>query len=274
MTTITESLLSGLPEITLTEDGKHYVSEGKEYQRVTDVISKVLPPYLAPWAEKVGQQAAITIFRATGTLPDTQAELANQARQMGITCDDEKTNGGDRGQALHQAIEAMIRTNEPVVDLHDFDNPEHRLYAQSFAEWMLDYQPIFEEAEVRIVHPELGYAGTFDAIGKVTARPKGARGPDLTGKRLIFDFKTNVEAKVYDQHLFQLAGYHLACEHFGIPVHGSAVVAVGPKGQMKKKTPYTFKANYIQPHAFGGVIEFHRLVQSQKARNPLARKAK
>jgi hypothetical protein len=47
-------LLAGLPEITLTPDGKRYVSEGKEYRRVTDIISKVLPPYLTPWAEKVG----------------------------------------------------------------------------------------------------------------------------------------------------------------------------------------------------------------------------
>lgn len=34
-------LLAGLPEITLTPDGKRYVSEGKEYRRVTDIISKV-----------------------------------------------------------------------------------------------------------------------------------------------------------------------------------------------------------------------------------------
>lgn len=265
-------LLAGLPEITLTPDGKRYVSEGKEYRRVTDIISKVLPPYLTPWAEKVGQQAALHIYQHTGQLPETQSELMQEARNLGITCEDEKNKGADRGSALHKAIEAMIASHNPVVDLNDFDNPEHRLYAQSFSQWMLDYQPEFHEAEVTLVHPELGYAGTFDAIGTCRARPKGARGTDLTGKTILLDWKTNTEAKTYDQHLWQLAGYELACQYHGIPVEGSAVVALGPSGQMKRKTPYSFKANYVEPAAFEEVMRFYGVTVKQKENNPLARK--
>lgn len=265
-------LLAGLPEITLTPDGKRYVSEGKEYRRVTDIVSKVLPPYLTPWAEKVGQQAALHIYQHTGQLPETQSELMQEARNLGITCEDEKNKGADRGSALHKAIEAMIASHNPVVDLNDFDNPEHRLYAQSFSQWMLDYQPEFHEAEVTLVHPELGYAGTFDAIGTCRARPKGARGTDLTGKTILFDFKTNVEAKTYDQHLYQLAAYELACEYWGIKTEGAAVVAVGPSGQTKKKTPYTFKPSFVQSHAFKGVLDFYNLIEEQRKLNPMGRK--
>lgn len=262
-----------LPEITLNEDGKLYNADGTDYLRVTSIIDKVLPPYLAPWAEGVGLNAAWEIFQRGGR-PNSLAELKQLVREAGLTCEDEKVAGGERGAALHLAIEAMIRTGEPSVDLNDFEDPEHALYAQSFAQWMLDYNPVFEEAEVRIVHPELGYAGTFDAIGVCRSRPKGARGLDLTGKRVLFDFKTNKEAKVYEQHLYQLAGYHLACDYYGIEVEGSAVVALGPMGQVKKKVPYTFKANHVEPEAFRGVVDFYNLTRAQAALNPLARKAK
>lgn len=260
-----------IPEIHLSENGQNYVCDGQEFTRVTQIIKKVLPPYLAPWAEKVGQHAAFQIFDMGGR-PDSPEELTRMIRDAGLTCEEEKNRGADRGQALHQAIEAMILTGEPTVDLHDFDDPEHRLYAQSFSQFMLDYRPVFERSEVRIVHPELGYAGTLDAIGKLTARPKGARGPDVTGQTVVFDFKTNLEAKVYEQHLFQLAAYELALARWDVPVRGSVVVAVGPSGQTKKKTPYTVKVNHVQPEAFEGIMAFWELIGRQAARNPLGRK--
>lgn len=263
--------MEALPDIQLTEDGKHYVANGQKFVRVTQVIHKVLPPYLAPWAEGVGQKAALEIYKRDGTLPDSPAELAQLVKAAGLTCEDEKTEGGDRGSALHLAIEAMIRTGSPAIDLSDFENPEHAEYAKGFAAWVMDYQPVFEEAEVRIIHPELGYAGTFDAIGKVTARPKGARGDDLTNRRIIFDFKTNKAKKVYDQHLYQLAAYELACERFGIEVEGSAVVSIGPPSQVKGK-PYAFKPNYIESDAFVTVMNLYRTLDQQKSRNPLGRK--
>ena len=263
-------MIEQLPEIALSEDGRCYIYEGKEYVRVTDIIHKVLPPYLAPWAEEVGQKAALALYQRDGHLPSTIGELKQAVRQAGLTCDDEKTKGGDRGSALHQAIEAMILTGD-VLSVSDFENPEHAKYAQSLAEWMLDYRPVFEHAEIRVVHPTLGYAGTFDAIGKVTARPKGARGIDLTGKRIIFDFKTNKAKSVYEQHLFQLAAYELACGEWGIEVEGSAVVAVGPMGDVKGK-PYAFRPNYVESKSFEQIMATYQMILEQKARNPLGRK--
>lgn len=260
-----------LPEITLNEDGSHYVYEGVEYERVTKIIHEAMPPYLAPWAEKVGHEAMYKVMDGRSSENYSLEQARQDIREAGLTCEDEKTKGGDRGQALHQAIEAMIRTEELVVDPSDFEDPEHVKYAQSFAAFMADYRPTFEQAEVRIVHPELGYAGTFDAIATCRARPKGARGPDMTGKRLILDWKTNVSKKVYDSHLYQLAAYELALNYWQEPVDGAAVVAIGPYGDVKGK-PYAFKVNYVEPDAFRSMVEWRRVVERQKSLNPLGRK--
>lgn len=266
------SLLEALPEVELTEDGKHYVWDGQEFERVTHIIHESMPPYLAPWAEKVGQQAVLTVYdQFGGWLPSGDpGKLQEMIRDAGLTCEDEKKAGQDRGAALHQAIEAMVRTGEPTLALEDFDHPEHLLYAQSFGQWMIDYQPEFLDAEVRIVHPEHGYAGTFDGIVIPRARPKGARGPDVTGQRVLIDYKTNVGKKVYASHLYQLAAYQLALEYWKQPVDAAAVVAIGPMGKVKGK-PYSFKVSYIEPPAFGKLMEFYHVLKAQKKLNPLGR---
>lgn len=263
-------IVDALPDIELSESGRTYVYEDEEFVRVTDVIHKVLPPYLAPWAEGVGQQAALAIYERDGSLPQSLTELKQLVEEAGLTCEQEKKAGADRGSNLHLAIEAMIRTGE-IVSVGDFEDPEHAKYAQSFAQFMLDYEPEFEDAEIRVVHPELGYAGTFDAIGRVTTKPKGARGVDLTGKRIVFDFKTNKAKSVYEQHLYQLAAYELALAHWGVEVEGSAVVALGPAGDVKGK-PYTFRGNYVEPVAFEQLMSMYQTLQEQRNRNPLRRK--
>jgi hypothetical protein len=260
-----------LPELELTDDGSHYLYDGKPLERVTQIIHKAMPPYLAPWAEKVGQRAMYEVIMKYNDKEHSFESYVQEIREAGLTCDDEKTKGADRGQALHQAIEAMIETGEPAVDLDDFENPEHAKYAQSFAAFMVDYRPTFERAEIRVCQPELGYAGTFDAIATCRARPKGARGTDLTGKRIILDWKTNVGKKVYESHLYQLAAYQLAMDYWDEPVEGAAVVALGPMGDIKGK-PYSFKPNHVEPEAFEAMVKWCRVVERQKTLNPLARK--
>lgn len=262
-----------LPELEFTEDGKYYVYDGVELERVTAIVSDALPPYLAPWAEKVGQEAMYRVCGGGDGAMLSLEEARSQIRDMGLTCEDEKVKGQDRGQALHQAIEAMILSEDLAVDPRDFDDPEHAKYARSFALFMAEYRPKFEVAEVRVCYPELGYAGTFDAIATLTARPKGARGPDVTGKRIILDWKTNVSKKTYESHLYQLAAYQLAMERWDEPVDAAAVVAIGPMGDVKGK-PYTFKVNHVEPEAFRAMIEWRRVLQAQKANNPLGRTPK
>jgi hypothetical protein len=261
-------MISELQQIELSEDGKHYLYNGEDFMRVTDVIGKVMPPYLVPWSEKVGQTAMHEVMSRNPGL--SLEEAKQEIREAGLTTEDEKRAGGDRGSALHLAIESMVRTGD-ILSVSDFDNPEHVKYAQSFAQFVLDYRPEFEEAEVRIVHPELGYAGTFDCIATCRARPKGARGPDITGKRLILDWKTNVSKSVYPSHLYQCAAYELAAQYWNLGVEGSAVVAIGPMGDIKGK-PYTFRSSYIEPQAFEQIVKTYNLLEEQKARNPLGRK--
>lgn len=254
----------------LNEDGSQYVHGDKGYDRVTTVVHKALPPYLAPWAEKVGQQAALTIYKNTGTLPDTPEELKEAVRMAGLTTDHEKKAGGLRGAEIHFAMEAWIKQGVPPA-LDDFE-PEVRPYAQTLAQWLIDYEPEFEASEIMLYHPELGYAGTCDAIGRVTKRPKGARHPDINGKRIVFDFKTNKNKAVYEQHYAQLAAYELALHAHGVEVEGSAVVAVGPSPA--RGSPYRFAVNFWEPEDWLPVMGLFRMLEQVKQKNPNARKPK
>ncbi len=253
----------------LGEDGKKYEKEGREFDRVTNVIHKALPPYLTPWAEKVGREAVMKLYALNGgNLPSDPEEVAEEVKTQGWTTEAEKKSGGLRGAEIHFAMEAWIKQGVPPT-LSDFE-PEVRPYAQTLAQFLVDYEPEFEAAEIMLYEPELRYAGTCDAIGKVTKRPKGARHPEVTGKRLVFDFKTNKNKAVYDQHYAQLAAYEYALASHDVQVDGSAVVAIGPHGI--PGSPYRFAVNYWEAEDWLPVIGLYRALENVKQKNPNKRK--
>ena len=270
MTTQTDGLaeLIANPPV-LSEDGKNYEHGGASYDRVTTVIHKALPPYLTPWAEGVGREAVLKLYALNGgNLPSDPQEVAEAVKREGWTTDQEKKAGGLRGAEIHFAVEAWIKQGIPP-DLSDFE-PEVRPYAQTLAQFLVDYEPEFEASEIMLYEPTLGYAGTCDAIGSVTKRPKGARHPEVTGQRLVFDFKTNKNKAVYDQHYAQLAAYELALDHHGVKVDGSAVVAIGPHGI--PGSPYRFAVNYWDAEDWLPVIALYHLLQDVRDKNPNKRK--
>lgn len=251
----------------LNEDGSQYVHGDKGYDRVTTVVHKALPPYLAPWAEKVGQEAMWKVLGEGD--PHVGLERARELiKERGLTTDHEKKAGGLRGAEIHFAMEAWIKQGVPPA-LDDFE-PEVRPYAQTLAQWLIDYEPEFEASEIMLYHPELGYAGTSDAIGRMTKRPKGARHPDITGKRIVLDFKTNKNKAVYEQHYAQLAAYELALHAHGVEVEGSAVVAVGPSPA--KGSPYRFAPSFWPRESWLPIMALYRMLEEVKALNPNARK--
>ena len=261
-----DTLISNAP--ILDEDGKQYVHGDRGYDRVTTILHKALPAYLAPWAEGVGRKAVHTTYLNSGrSLPDSYEELEKVVQRAGLTTEHEKKAGGLRGAEIHFAMEAWIKQGVPP-SLGDFE-PEVRPYAQTLARWLMDYEPEFEASEIMLFHPELGYAGTCDAIGRVTKRPKGVRHPDVTGKRIVLDFKTNKNKSVYEQHYAQLSAYELALNYHGVDVEGSAVVAIGPSPG--KGTPYRFAVNFWEPEDWLPVMNLYMLLQKVKAQNPNSR---
>ena len=254
----------------LTEDGKQYLVESIPHPRTTDILHAVLPPYLAPWAEGVGAKGMHRLYEQNGSLGSLE-ECKELIKAAGWDCEAERASGASRGLEVHFAVEAWIKQGVPPT-ISDFE-PDARPYAQTLCQWLIDYEPEFECSELMVWHSELIYAGTIDAIGKVTKRPKGTRHVDITGKRLAFDFKTNKEKKVYfPQHYFQLAAYELALEHHSIEVDGSAVVALGPHGVKGK--PYRVAPNYVRPEMWKSVMQMYQTLQAAKALNPNKRKEK
>lgn len=267
-----EALLDS--QIALSENGRRYELEGEEYVRVTDVIHATMPPYLAPWAEQVGIKAAHRIYEQEKELPDNWRTTLEMAKQMQIDHEGERNKGASRGLESHLALEAWIKHGHPP-DLSDFE-PEHRPFAMSLCEFLVDCEPEFESAEVTVWHPELRYAGTFDAIGKITRRPEGARWPEeILGKRFVWDLKTNKERRVYSpQHYMQLAAYRHALDFHGVDVDGEAVIAIGPSPWKTSGKPYTVAPNYFPARLWPPIVAAYNAIEEGKALNPRGRNGK
>lgn len=257
--------------VGLSEDERSYELDGENYTRVTDIIKKALPPYLVPWAENTGIQATHSVYETMGgSLPPDWTTTRDMARQMGKDTESQKKAGANRGANIHFANDAWIEQGIPP-SLEDFE-PEHRPYAQAYCQFLVDYEPEFECSEVTVWHPDLKYAGTFDAIATLTKRPPRVRHPDVRGKRLILDYKTNKDKRIYfPQHHFQLAAYRHGLDFHGVPVDGEAVVAIGPKKE-GGGLPYCVGVNYVPARLWPPVVAMWRAIEEAQALNPSARK--
>ncbi len=257
-------------KIELVDDGATYFLDGQVYDRVTDIISKVLPPYLVPWAENTGQEAMFKLLRENPSGEWTLENARGAIQGAGWDCESQKKEGGRRGAETHFAVEAWIKQGIPPT-LEDFE-PEHRPYARTLCQFLVEYEPVSTHSEITVHHPDLGYAGTIDALGKATKRPKGVRHKDITGLNLAWDFKTNKEKKVYDQHYFQLAAYRCGLDYHGVAVDGEAVVAIGPTPWKNSGKPYRVAPNYFPASVWPAANAFYRALTQAKAANPNRRK--
>ncbi len=121
-------------------------------------------------------------------------------------------------------------------------------------------------------HPGLQYAGTIDAIGKLTKFPKGARWPNIKGKRFAFDMKSNQARRIYSpQHYFQLAAYRHCLDHHGIEVDGEAVIAIGPSPWKNGGKPYTLGVNYVEARLWEPIVRAYRALEEARQANPRSR---
>lgn len=255
-------------EIAIAPNGTTYSLEGEDYARVTAILHKVLPPFLSVWAEKVGIQAAHEVYRnMNNSLPTSWEDTRHVARQMGIDIEGQKEAGGKRGAESHFALESWIKQGIPP-SLEDFE-PEHRPYAQTLCAFLVETEPEFECSELTVWHPELGYAGTIDAIGKITKKP--ARCPNIVGKRFAWDLKSNQDKRIYVQHYMQLAAYRLCLDYHGIEVDGEAVIAIGPSPWKNSGSPFSVGVNYVPARLWPPIVNAYRALEEARNLNPRSR---
>jgi len=260
-----------------------YEYDGQKYPSVTTIIGSVLDkPAITPWAYKSGIEGALYVLQQEATaakklndiqdyvLNTTPDLLANEIKTYGKDIESKKNDGGNRGLIVHEWVEA-VANNKPEPNVP----PEQEPFINSIYAWLEDYEPVFLESEQKIVHPGIGYAGTFDALAVISKHPPRKRHTDLTGKTCLIDFKTNNQGTVYaDQHLPQVEAYAEAYTNAmgGSPIDERVVVGIGPAKDNKPK--YQTTVSYANFQIFAPLVEYYKQRELVRAANPNGRKKK
>lgn len=119
---------------------------------------------LIHWAAQETAKAAIKSARTVGTMVEEQGE--DEAIKWLADSRYRTTKGArsaaELGTAVHGACEDYALTGtRPDVD------DEVRPFLDQFDSWAQRFQPVYHAAEMTVYHPDLGYAGTLDAILEV-----------------------------------------------------------------------------------------------------------
>ncbi|HEY4452357.1 MAG TPA: PD-(D/E)XK nuclease family protein [Solirubrobacteraceae bacterium] len=163
---------------------------------VTSALKVIDKPALLGWAERCGVEGALRLERAGSLIyPDggrvAVEDAISMVRQTGQGADARRDAGGERGNAIHEALRLYNELGD-VPKLGDFD-PEVRGYVQGLCRWLLASRPepiLVEQVVGSMTH---GYAGRFDLLA------------DIDGQKVLVDLKTAARTYV-EQHL-QIAAY-------------------------------------------------------------------
>jgi hypothetical protein len=252
-----------IPDVQVTPpgDGTEYGCHlcGKKHPRITSMLDACLPKYaLTPWAEKIGQKAMFDVLTDS---PELSYDAARERiKTRGLTTEEAKNSGGDRGGAVHEYLEEYIATGD--FGDTDFYGEAVKPYLLQLVRFLDDYEPEFLGSEFYLVHCELGYAGRCDGVCKIGKQPPRRNKPvDLTGKTVLFDLKTNALGRVYAPgHLYQTAGYRLAWDWLGgEELDHEIIVAVGEES-------YQVKVSTYSPQSFAPLAAFYHSMQAEKGR--------
>lgn len=196
---------------TTGSNGRHYTWRDERFPSVTTIISRGVPkPALPNWAARKVAETAVEQHHIWQPMArhdqidwlkrspwrDTQA-----AQITGSTIHD---------WAEKRALGIPVTTS-------DLD-PEHRPYAESWLSFVHMCEPTWEMAEASVYSREHNYAGTLDALLRLSDRAvekiAEAGGPDMSGLILV-DYKTS-RSGIYPEVALQLAAYRHA-EFVGLP---------------------------------------------------------
>lgn len=147
-----------------------------------------------------------------------------------------KQAAGDKGSAVHLAIERIIRGEEFRIDTKIEDRNrsteqdlatrelayEELLCVKSFLDWKRDTEAdyIIETLanEVTVFSETHGYAGTVDWVVRLTPQPEGKNPLKLSGPTpFVIDFKTSKQ--VWKEYELQISAYRVALENGENPLY-------------------------------------------------------
>lgn len=199
-----------MPLLPLIGEEPELTKESPEDARlwsVTTLIGALDKPALVPWAALRTAEAAVD--------SDTwRYLLENEGRDAAVSwlkaarfrAPKGQRSATELGTAVHKAIERKLLDKEGRYAEQDRMDLELRPYLHAANQWLKDFKPKFEAAEITVFSPRYGYAGTADMFAEVD------------GVKFIIDTKTTREPydrsgklkTPYPEVALQLAAYRHA----------------------------------------------------------------
>lgn len=175
--------------VEVTRNRYGYRIDGEFLRRVTTFVNGIPKDALPPWAAKTVAEFAVEHKDAWETLPKTDAVKLLKGVPWS-----KRDDAGDRGTAVHRALEAIVRGQPIPDDLATEDELQCAIAAEEFLR-SEPWTPL--GSEVTVLSKRYGYAGTFDLLAK-----------DAAGTTWILDYKTS--SGIYASHAVQQAAYQNA----------------------------------------------------------------
>ena len=187
-------------------DNKNYRINGKDYNRVTQVLGIIAKPGITSWAARVGRKKVEAIIKRRCDLGTVVHNLFER------TLKGESFNLGNYEQEIQN-------------DLNLFD------------EFKINTCLEPEALEQNIWSNKYGYAGTMDYVGEYKSHTKymvkGHKAKFMKGARVVGDWKTS--ADIYPQYWMQLAAYICAFEELTGEKLEGAFIAQFRNGKIRVK---------------------------------------
>ena len=245
-----------------------YKVNGKEVPSVTGVLDILEKGGLPWWGMKVGIEGVLQLSNADNlALYSTVEEWVELLTQHKLTVNHVRDQAGDRGQAVHDALELWASGNyvlpEPLIYA-----PEEQGYVRGLRDFLIDCGAEAVASEVMVGSAKHKYAGRFDLRARiphdtdVVVKTYPVRKPlrgRLEGGEWLLDLKTS--KGVYDTHYLQLEAYETASIECGYePTIQRGVIHVTEDGRYELAVS---KATFTD---FKAVLSAYKRLQALKAR--------
>ena len=180
-------LIEAAPTVDLKLNRYGYEVDGKQYRRVTFLLGGIPKDWLGAWAAKMVAQYAVEYRESWEKLPKADAIKLLKQSAWG-----KRDRAGDRGTAVHNAIEAYLQ-GTTLPDM----NEDESACAEAASAFLRERGSRILGAEVTVYNVTHSYAGTLDVWEQ---RADGTPG--------ILDWKTS--SAIHDSHAIQQVAYQRA----------------------------------------------------------------
>lgn len=207
----------------------------REVPSVTTVLGVLDKPALVWWGQRIGMEGALELLRE-GVLRDDLDAMIDELTARKITVNHVRDKAGDRGQAVHDALENWARHGHmPDPSIYP---EEQEGYVRGLVAFLRDIpsaEPV--GAEVLVASSQYGYAGRYDLRVRTNAEHEivvrrtatKVRRRTLKPGLLLVDLKTS--KGVYSSHARQLEAYEQASLESGYePTDGRGILLVSADG--------------------------------------------